>query len=83
MSNDSVVNVSPATGTREVRVTRSTFRDPMTDMMAGLEAMMSVAGWVLGSYEIVRYQVTILVGYARLYWGLMPVATFFISMDCI
>jgi hypothetical protein len=31
---------------------------------------MSVAGWVLGSLRNGgKYQVTVLVGYARLYWG--------------
>jgi len=37
MLKDSLVSVSPPMGTRAVRVTRSTLRDPMTDMTAGLE----------------------------------------------
>jgi hypothetical protein len=45
---------------------------------------MSVAGWVLGSLRNGgKYQVTVLVGYARLYLELMLTATLFISMDCI
>ena len=39
ISKDSLVRVSPATGTRGVRVTRSTVREPITEITAGFEAM--------------------------------------------
>jgi hypothetical protein len=43
---DSLVRVSPPTGTRGVRVTRSTFSEPITDMTAGLEVI-SIVGFRL------------------------------------
>jgi hypothetical protein len=44
MLKDSLVRVSPPVGTRGVRVTRSTFREPITDMTAGLEDI-SIVGF--------------------------------------
>jgi hypothetical protein len=45
MLKDSLVNVSPPTGTREVRVTRSTFKEPITDITAGLEGILDGVSW--------------------------------------
>ncbi len=39
MEKDSLVSVSPPVGMRAVLVTRSTFREPITDMIAGLDDM--------------------------------------------